>query len=247
MEHHELLRKHGNAGGTVSIPPVDGYDVWVDGSDVATMFSDFSGSTPVSADDYIQNITNKGLAGGAASGTNAVWQYVESGLNGLPSIKGNGAQLSGLNLPYVLPQREKTIFIVTELYNTTDVFSNYFLNSGNNVFRCRMVPSSGYIQMYQGNMSLTNTSTANRTARVFCGRVETSVARLYRDGVNIVTDTSIATMAANASPLYLGSASSGSNKSPLSYIGDYLIYPTTLAVEDVTLINNWLMEKWGLV
>lgn len=199
---------------------------WIDYSDANTIFTD-DGSTKVNADGQAiyrindKTRSDKYLIQTTESKRPMYKTNIQNGLSVAQFIKANGSIMqSNVNYPKMI---DVTLFMIIKS-SVTD--SDYILYLGSNNDAVIQGYVSGKYEWYA-------------TPRVVIGSISTSIFQ------NI--NTNEARTFTNSTNLFrLGGDAIDDRDNFSGYIGEILLYDAELSTEKMSLINNYLNNKWGL-
>lgn len=239
-------------GGGFAPTDISGCVLWLDASDVTSLYTDDAGTTPVSADgDAIGRWSDKsGEAHHVTQATAGNKPTYKTGVqNGLSVIRGDGNDF--LNVPNLSLSNSSTIFAVVRWLsssadggilggksNNDHQFWRDEFASGD---RMGIAVNGAAIVAYGTHLPATNTG----YAYMWRYNSGTSAHTVHVDGVSDISVT--ASLGAGVlQPDFIFAANTSTAKNLTGDIGEIAIFNSALGTTDVNSMESYLATKWGL-
>ena len=237
-----------NFGGAAAWSPTDisGLQLWLDFSDITTLYQDSSKTTPVTSDgDVIGCATDKSSSGDDAtqSTTAAKPLYKTNIQNSLACAYFDGSDdflgMTGTAIS------DHSVFVVTKRTGTTTEYYTTAISNDANTYFLYTRESSLKRQyfVYQGTSQLYDDPTTTLIERLYCQVVSGTSAKFYIDSVERDSDS-----VTNTSHTWqrIGIRETDSVYPWKGYILEILIYDNAVSDADRALIETWINDKWSI-
>ena len=221
---------------------ISGLQLWLDFSDISTLYQDSAKSTPVTSDgDVIGCAADKSGNGDdatqATSASKPTWQTGEK--NGLAIAQFDGTDDYMTMTGNAITQQH--VFIVAKNRDAGTVYSSLLSDGSNGVYWFFTRTSSNYIR-----------TSYNSVVTSYTGIMTSySLVEIYHDGTDIWVNKNAGTpgsaTVAAASHTYtvLCARRVSDYRGPIDF-GEILIYNATLTGDDLTNVRTFLNNKWAV-
>ena len=230
-------------GGGFSPLDIDGLTLWLDGSDITTLYQDNAKTTPVTADGQVVGaMADKSLNGRDVLQATAINKplYKAAIQNGLSVVRFDGANDYLKASPFTLNQ-PTFLFIVVKVLSGVE---NRYYHDGNALDQMggmQRVAGANYEQYAGAYGALITLGTANFRL----------VSSLYNGAASTVAldneaDQSGDVGASNAGGFTLGCRGDASGNWSNIDVGEVLIYSSVLSAANQASVKNYLIDKWSI-
>lgn len=235
-------------GGVIGPGGVPDLALWVDLSDISTLYQDAARTTPVTTNGQsIKGVTDKSGNGNHLDVTGSISPtYVTGSINGLSAadLAGGGGddQLSRATLTQGSLAQPLTEFIVVDmdvtiLQQLTDSFSA----AGN---RCSIfIDADGTVNFYAGVIADT-ADPIGTDPHIITAQYNGASSECWPTDGGAGTTANVSTQGRTG--IRLGLENAGVGNPMNGRIGEYLLYNKALTLPQINTIGNYLGTKWGL-
>lgn len=247
----------GGSAGPTSIPPVLGFTMWIDPSDLTTVYTNYTGTTNGTVSDIIRRVADKSV-----SGTNFIVADGEGNVGflatnlcttALAMFRSAYFITSNLTTLGISSGNDLTVFCIMRGSNTIGGSfntlweyggnaSHYFAYRKNNAaFQMTIVDAS------TGTPSLVGDTCTNGFVYAMCAQISTNTLRQWTGLHQVTPDTTYGPTAINTTSKKMGLGhlwGFGGNIWDGAW-GEFIVYNRFLTTLEVTNVQNYLITKWG--